>query len=54
MVQSSGADMKVIADYLQHGIIKSHVSKTFAFENMADAHLHIETGRTVGKVVVVL
>lgn len=54
MVESSGADMKVIADYLQRGIIKSHVSKTFAFENMADAHLYVETGRTVGKVVVVL
>ena len=54
MVESSGADMKVIADYLQKGIIKSHVSKTFAFENMADAHLYVESGRTVGKVVVVL
>jgi NADPH:quinone reductase-like Zn-dependent oxidoreductase len=54
MVQSSGADMKVIAGYLQKGIIKAHVSKTFPFENMADAHTYVETGRTVGKVVVVL
>ena len=54
LVQSSGADMKVIAEWLGKGILKAHVSKTYAFEQMSEAHKHVETGRTVGKVVVVL
>lgn len=54
LVQSNGADMKVIAEWLERGIIKAHVSKTYPFAEMARAHEHVETGRTVGKVVVVL
>lgn len=53
-VQSNGEDMKQIAGLLEKGIIKSHVSKIFPFEKMADAHLQIETGRTVGKIVVTI
>lgn len=52
MVSSSGDDMKVIADYLAKGIIKAHVSQTFAFSDIAQAHAQIESGRTVGKIVV--
>jgi NADPH:quinone reductase-like Zn-dependent oxidoreductase len=52
LVYSSGEDMKVIADWLEKGIIKAHVAETFSFENMGAAHLQVETGRTVGKVVV--
>lgn len=37
---------------LDNGDLKPHISKTFAFENMSEAHLHLETGRTVGKVIV--
>lgn len=51
LVQSSGDDMKVIADLLEKGILHSHVMKAFAFEDMAAAHAQIESGRTVGKVV---
>ncbi len=39
---------------LETGVLKPHVSKTFAFEEIADAHAQIESGRTVGKVVVKL
>lgn len=53
-VQSNGEDMKQIAGLLEKGIIKSHVSQLFPFEKMADAHLQIETGRTVGKIVVTI
>lgn len=53
-VQSNGEDMKQMAGLLEKGIIKSHVSKIFPFEKMADAHLQIETGRTVGKIVVTI
>lgn len=52
LVQSSGTDMKTIADLMEKGIIKSHVSKQFSFDKMADAHLQLATGRTIGKVVV--
>ncbi|MGZ5218487.1 MAG: NADP-dependent oxidoreductase [Chitinophagaceae bacterium] len=52
IVQSNGDDMKELAELLAKGIIRSHVSKTFPFEKMGEAHLQIETGRTVGKIVV--
>lgn len=49
-VQPSGVDMQIIADLLEKRIIKSHIFKSFPFEQMADAHLQIESGRTVGKI----
>ncbi len=52
LVQSSGKDMKYLATLLENGKLKSHISKSFAFDQMADAHQQIETGRTVGKIVV--
>ncbi|WP_116788974.1 NADP-dependent oxidoreductase [Flavobacterium psychrotrophum] len=54
MVSSNGDDMKVIAEWLAKGYIKSHISETFGFNDMALAHEHVESGRTVGKVVVTL
>ncbi len=54
MVQSSGEDMKHIASLLENGAVKPHVSKVFPFEQMREAHLEQETGRTVGKIVVTL
>ena len=39
---------------LASGKLKSHVSKTFDFSEMAAAHEHLESGRTIGKVVVKL
>ena len=46
-------DMQAIADLLSKEIIKPHIYKTFPFEQMADAHLQIESGRTSGKIVLV-
>lgn len=54
LVQSNGNDMKQIARLLGNGGIKSHVSQTFDFERMADAHRAIETGKTQGKIVVTI
>lgn len=54
LVESNGADMAVIANWLQQGIIKSHVSKVFTFDKMGEAHEQVESGRTTGKVVVTL
>lgn len=54
MVSSSADDMNTIAQLLENGTLKAHVSKTFSFDEMAQAHEHLESGRTVGKVVVQL
>lgn len=51
-VYSSARDMKIIAHLLEKGIVKAHISHVFDFEDMDKAHLCIESGNTVGKVVV--
>ena len=52
LVQSSGDDMLQIAQLMEKGILKSHVSKIFSFDEMGEAHLHLEKVRTVGKILV--
>ncbi len=54
LVQSNGKNMKEISELLQKGIVKSYVSETFQFDEIQSAHLHIETGKTKGKVVVII
>ncbi|SDK23432.1 NADPH:quinone reductase [Catalinimonas alkaloidigena] len=54
LVKSDGAEMQQLADLLEKSVLKAHVSQTFGFDRMADAHAQIESGRTVGKVVVTL
>ncbi|WET49697.1 NADP-dependent oxidoreductase [Chryseobacterium indologenes] len=53
-VYSSGRDMHKMASLLEKEIIKPHISHVFAFNEIAKAHEQIETGRTIGKVVVEL
>ncbi len=52
LVQSSGENMLQLSQLMERGILKSQVSKTFSFDEMGEAHLHLEKGRTVGKIVV--
>jgi NADPH:quinone reductase-like Zn-dependent oxidoreductase len=54
IVHSNGEDMEQIATLLENGIVKSHVSASFSFDAMREAHLQVATGRTRGKVVVVI
>ncbi|REA57140.1 NADP-dependent oxidoreductase [Dyadobacter luteus] len=54
LVKSDGEGMKKLSLLLENGTIKSHVSDTFPFEEIGAAHTQVESGRTVGKVVVVL
>lgn len=54
LVESNGEDMNTLKEYLEHGVIKPHVSKTFTFDQMDKAHEQLESGRTVGKVVVTM
>jgi NADPH:quinone reductase-like Zn-dependent oxidoreductase len=53
-VHSNGQNMKEISDLLQKGLVKSYISKRYSFDEIPSAHLQIETGKTKGKVVVVL
>ena len=52
MVKSSGKDMQQLAQLLDKGRIRSHISEVFALEEIHKAHVAIESGRTVGKIVV--
>ena len=54
LVQSSGEDMNTLKGMIEADELKPQVSKIFPFEKMADAHIQIESGRTVGKIVVTL
>ncbi len=54
LVKSNGNDMGAIATLLEKGILKSHISKSFSFDKMGDAHIEMETGKTVGKIIVKL
>jgi len=51
LVKSSGKDMETLARMLESGAIKAHVSKTFSFNEIAEAHKVLESSRTVGKIV---
>lgn len=52
LVKSDGKDMNTLKKLLEKEKIKAHVSKTFPFAEMGEAHKQLESGRTVGKVVV--
>ena len=39
--------MNKLKNLLETGDINPHVSQTFSFENMGDAHLQLESGRTI-------
>jgi len=52
LVQSNGDDMNELKRMLEQGTLKPHVSRTFPFDQLPAAHTQIESGRTVGKVVV--
>jgi NADPH:quinone reductase-like Zn-dependent oxidoreductase len=54
LVKSNGDQMQEIAGLLKSGVLKPLVSASYDFEHMHDAHLQVESGRTVGKVVVTL
>ena len=52
LVTSNGEDMNTLKEQIESGTLKPHVSVTFPFDQMAEAHKQIESGRTVGKAVV--
>ncbi|QBG48936.1 NADP-dependent oxidoreductase [Verrucomicrobia bacterium S94] len=52
LVQSNGDQMNTLAGMLKDGTLKPHISVTFPFDKLQDAHRQLESGRTVGKAVV--
>ena len=50
----SGKDLGFLAGLLSDGTMRVHISATYPFAEMGKAHTQLETGRTVGKVVVTL
>jgi len=54
LVHSNGDDMEQIAELMEAGTIKAYIFKEYAFEEIVEAHRQIETGKTRGKIVVVL
>jgi NADPH:quinone reductase-like Zn-dependent oxidoreductase len=54
MVSNNGNDMQYFAGLFAKGALKSHISAVFHFDEMSKAHTLVETGRTVGKIVVTL
>ncbi|MFC4209793.1 NADP-dependent oxidoreductase [Pedobacter lithocola] len=52
LVESSGEDMQQIASLLEKEELKVSIQQIFPFAEMKKAHLQLETGRTVGKIVI--
>lgn len=54
LVKSNEEDIQNIAELLEMGAIKSHISKIFSFDELGEAHLAMESSKTVGKIIVKL
>lgn len=52
--QGNKEEMATLAGLLEEGALKVHISAVYPFSHMADAHLQIESKRTVGKIVITL
>lgn len=52
MMYKSIEQLKILAGLMEEKKLKIHISKVFAFDEMAEAHRQIESHHTVGKVVV--
>lgn len=53
LMRSDGADMAAVADLLARGAVRPTVSHRLPLEQLAQAHLLQESGRSVGKIVIV-
>lgn len=50
-VKSNDKDLKKIADLLENGSLRSHVSKVFPFSDIKSAHELLESGKAQGKLI---
>ena len=54
LVRSNGDDMMQLAALLEGKKLQPHISAVYKFEDMIQAHLQLESHRTIGKVVVAM
>ncbi|WP_411152485.1 NADP-dependent oxidoreductase [Streptomyces sp. A30] len=54
LVEADHAGMKAIADLVEAGALRAHIETTFPLAEAAKAHALGETGRTTGKIVLVM
>lgn len=52
LVKSSGEDMTKLAKFLEKDDLQVTIANTYKFDEMWKAHSEMETGRTVGKIIV--
>lgn len=52
LMESAGTDMAHIAALLESGLIQPRIAHRIALEDLGKAHEQLETGRTVGKIVI--
>jgi NADPH:quinone reductase-like Zn-dependent oxidoreductase len=45
-------DLRTLADLASRGVYSAVIDRTYAFEEMAEAHRYVDTGRKRGSVVV--
>lgn len=48
-VQESKEDLELLADFVDAGLLKTHIDKVYDISEIAEAHKYSETGRVVGK-----
>jgi NADPH:quinone reductase-like Zn-dependent oxidoreductase len=54
LVEADHAGMRAIAELAEEGRLRAHIDATFPLAEAAKAHTHGETGRTTGKIVLVV
>lgn len=54
LVRSQSDDLKQIKEWIENGLIIPHLEKTYLPDQASDAHRHIESKRTVGKICIKL
>ncbi|MEV6247898.1 NADP-dependent oxidoreductase [Streptomyces sp. NPDC051742] len=54
LVEADHAGMNAVADLVRSGALRAHVEAVFPLADAAKAHTHGETGRTTGKIVLVV
>lgn len=53
-VRGKGADLAVLADMVERGVLNIGIDARYALEQISDAHRHVERKHTQGKVLVVV
>lgn len=52
MVKTDGKLLEGLSQLIEQNKVKIIIEKTYPIKNLAEAHRHVETGRTMGKVCI--